>query len=558
MNKYIKYLISENTTVIIPKFGALLVTVSGKGIIMFNEHLKFNDGLLVNYVMSSEGIDKADAEKKVEAYALEILSCLDRGETYNIEGLGAFVKGNSGNIKFNQFKAEGVRSDAQKSSASHKDSIKNNEKKDKPSTNPDVKKTSDDLKEGKKSKSEKKKTEKSKSEKLEETLKNSNDKKETSNKSDLKSILEGKSKESLEQTKTSIDPLKSEKNVKSELDSVKKELTTDIDKNESKVDASKPVEKNDKISSTIEPLTTVTDKAPIDKLVNTLKPSDKEESSTKVSPLKNKDGEIKTDAPIEKVTDDKVKKPAKDLSKADFTKPTDHVAPLKESVNLPPVEQAKKPKRKRRLGLLILLLLLIGAGTFVALKYDMVKSWFDTETTAKGEDHNDSDHDAEGDHKDVNDDHDHDQKGDNGQEIESSNQEDDSLKEDNISENSEVTSEDQITNENDTTSTETDNSETEDSNGNQEEALTTVAQSTNTGNVKGNYHIIVSAFNSESNADNYVSSLKDMGFSNAVKVGRFDGFYQVASGSYSSKQDALSALTEARNKTGKAAWIFKY
>src|SRR5690606_3256043 len=75
----------------------------------------------------------------------------------------------------------------------------------------------------------------------------------------------------------------------------------------------------------------------------------------------------------------------------------------------------------------------------------------------------------------------------------------------------------------------------------QPKTTNTVASQPNKGST-GGYHIIANAFSNESYADRYVGELQGKGLSGASKLGRINGLYQVAAGSYSNMSDAKAAL----------------
>jgi len=102
MEQYILDLIKENNRVIIPNFGAFIVAKEKGFTILFNNFLSFNDGLLVDHVMTKENIDKAAATAKVDAYVEKLKETLDSTGLYSISGLGTFTKDTNGILRFAQ------------------------------------------------------------------------------------------------------------------------------------------------------------------------------------------------------------------------------------------------------------------------------------------------------------------------------------------------------------------------------------------------------------------------------------------------------------------------
>lgn len=101
MNEYLIQILKIENTVIIPGLGALMVTNSKTGAVMFNPHLKFNDKTLEKYVEENSNMDAQETSNFVAKFSQEILSQLDKGESYDIFGLGKFVK-NGDEIEFLQ------------------------------------------------------------------------------------------------------------------------------------------------------------------------------------------------------------------------------------------------------------------------------------------------------------------------------------------------------------------------------------------------------------------------------------------------------------------------
>lgn len=102
MENYILSLIKENNRVIIPNFGAFIVAKENGFSVLFNNFLSFNDGLLVDHIVSEESITKEEAEQKVNDYVEQVKGTLDNKGQYTIAGLGTFTKDNTGILRFEQ------------------------------------------------------------------------------------------------------------------------------------------------------------------------------------------------------------------------------------------------------------------------------------------------------------------------------------------------------------------------------------------------------------------------------------------------------------------------
>lgn len=103
INKYIAELLKTNTRVIVPDFGAFMVkTTAGSDDkqISFNDFLKYNDGLLVNFITKTESISKEDAQKKIKTYVDAINKELKVNQPYKVDGLGYLYKDPRGSVRF--------------------------------------------------------------------------------------------------------------------------------------------------------------------------------------------------------------------------------------------------------------------------------------------------------------------------------------------------------------------------------------------------------------------------------------------------------------------------
>ena len=102
MEKYISELIQENNRVIIPNFGAFIISKENGVSILFNNFLSFNDGLFVNYVAEQKGIDTIVATDQVFEFVDNLKKQLDEQGVYAIEKLGVFKKDENGILRFQQ------------------------------------------------------------------------------------------------------------------------------------------------------------------------------------------------------------------------------------------------------------------------------------------------------------------------------------------------------------------------------------------------------------------------------------------------------------------------
>lgn len=100
MDKFIKLLLETENTVILPKFGAIVVENETTGALMFNEYLKFNDGKLDNIIVENSTMDIQEAQNYIAKHIREIQAEIDKGNEYSIFELGSFSKDKDGSIIF--------------------------------------------------------------------------------------------------------------------------------------------------------------------------------------------------------------------------------------------------------------------------------------------------------------------------------------------------------------------------------------------------------------------------------------------------------------------------
>jgi nucleoid DNA-binding protein len=93
-------LLNNNLRVIIPDFGAFIIRQKQPRIIVFNEFLRYNDGILIDFIVKTEGIDYDVAEQRVMDFAEDGSKLLASGRELIIKGLGSLRKDSSGKINF--------------------------------------------------------------------------------------------------------------------------------------------------------------------------------------------------------------------------------------------------------------------------------------------------------------------------------------------------------------------------------------------------------------------------------------------------------------------------
>jgi nucleoid DNA-binding protein len=102
MEKNIVALLEQNLRVIIPEFGAFIIRQKDPRIIIFNEFLRYDDGLLVDYIAKTSRMEPESARKELANYAEFATKELEAGNTFSIEGLGTLKKDQAGKVIFTE------------------------------------------------------------------------------------------------------------------------------------------------------------------------------------------------------------------------------------------------------------------------------------------------------------------------------------------------------------------------------------------------------------------------------------------------------------------------
>jgi|WetSurMetagenome_2_1015567.scaffolds.fasta_scaffold38519_3 nucleoid DNA-binding protein len=102
MDKKIVALLESNLRVIIPDFGAFIIRQKEPRVVVFNDQLKNNDKLLIDYMVKTENMEPEEAEHLLSDYTSSARKTLDAGNVLIIEGLGTLRKERNGLISFTQ------------------------------------------------------------------------------------------------------------------------------------------------------------------------------------------------------------------------------------------------------------------------------------------------------------------------------------------------------------------------------------------------------------------------------------------------------------------------
>jgi len=87
MQNEILELLKNNSSVIIPEIGAIMIK-PGTGSLIFNEFLKFNDGLLTDHLIKTRNIEKVEASKEIKNFTTHIIKSLAKDKLCDLMPLG--------------------------------------------------------------------------------------------------------------------------------------------------------------------------------------------------------------------------------------------------------------------------------------------------------------------------------------------------------------------------------------------------------------------------------------------------------------------------------------
>lgn len=113
--KHISNLIYDYECVVIPELGGFISSYQPASIhpvqhqfnppakkLMFNEALKSNDGLLANYIATSQRVSYEAAMEGIREFVKMAKSALSNGEAVTFENIGSIYLGYDGNLQFDQ------------------------------------------------------------------------------------------------------------------------------------------------------------------------------------------------------------------------------------------------------------------------------------------------------------------------------------------------------------------------------------------------------------------------------------------------------------------------
>jgi nucleoid DNA-binding protein len=110
LSNAIKNLLKLHGRIIVPDFGAFIYKGGPFPTIYFNEFLRYDDSILLDYLVETDKIDKNAASEKINAFVDSINKQLSASKPVELEGLGTLIKDSNdkiqlktANIKANNF-----------------------------------------------------------------------------------------------------------------------------------------------------------------------------------------------------------------------------------------------------------------------------------------------------------------------------------------------------------------------------------------------------------------------------------------------------------------------
>ena len=99
LSNHIKDLLNTDGRIIVPNLGAFMLKGSPKPTLYFNEFLRYNDGILIDFIADKEHIDKNAASDKVNHFVDSINQQLATNKSAELEGLGVLFVDNNDKIQ---------------------------------------------------------------------------------------------------------------------------------------------------------------------------------------------------------------------------------------------------------------------------------------------------------------------------------------------------------------------------------------------------------------------------------------------------------------------------
>ena len=113
VNEYLKKLLYQYDCVVVPELGAFLThyqpaafsETSGLYLpprkrVAFNEALRFDDGILANYVMLHEPVTREGAQRHISQFVSELRDQVETMKQFELDGIGTFSRNDEGKLQF--------------------------------------------------------------------------------------------------------------------------------------------------------------------------------------------------------------------------------------------------------------------------------------------------------------------------------------------------------------------------------------------------------------------------------------------------------------------------
>ncbi|MBD2754475.1 HU domain-containing protein [Spirosoma validum] len=113
VNDYLKKLLYQYDCVVVPEFGAFLThyqpaafsEASGLYLpprkrVAFNEALRFDDGILANYIMLHEPVTREGAQRHISVFVDELREQVEVIGHFELDGIGTFSRNDEGKLQF--------------------------------------------------------------------------------------------------------------------------------------------------------------------------------------------------------------------------------------------------------------------------------------------------------------------------------------------------------------------------------------------------------------------------------------------------------------------------
>ncbi|MVM34467.1 SPOR domain-containing protein [Spirosoma sp. HMF4905] len=113
VNDYLKKLLYQYDCVVVPELGAFLTHYQSASFtetsglylpprkrVAFNEALRFDDGILANYIMLHEPVTREGAQRHVSVFVAELRQQVESTGRFELEGIGTFTHNEESRLQF--------------------------------------------------------------------------------------------------------------------------------------------------------------------------------------------------------------------------------------------------------------------------------------------------------------------------------------------------------------------------------------------------------------------------------------------------------------------------